>query len=422
MSKVQFNNVRLLKYATYFVFLCVGLPLSQQRVGTGLGSIGETALLGWTACYLVFGLVYWLLTRNLGLRVDGFTRIAVLLILTGTALAIGVFSKSGVAALLLIIVATVVPWLVTLPIGIAWMVLAHLLLIPVFLEIPFTLVGSAMQACLYFGFSALVFIASMVASQQADEREELRQLNSELRATRALLAESTRIAERMRIARDLHDLVGHHLTALSLNLEVASHLTNDTAREHVLKAQRTAKQLLADVREVVSELRQDDAIDLTQAVRSLIEGVPGLQVQLSVPPRFGVEDPRRAQMLLRCVQEILTNTVRHAQARHLWLTFRHTGPDELCLEARDDGRGDGSGSFRPGNGLNGMRERLAEFGGTVDFRSGAEGGFALTARLPLGEEPTLAHAPTRPALEQGLVDDPDLPPRATIPLPSEGHP
>jgi len=255
-----------------------------------------------------------------------------------------------------------------------------------------------------------VFITSMVASQQADEREELRQLNSELRATRALLAESTRIAERMRIARDLHDLVGHHLTALSLNLEVASHLTNDTARVHVLKAQSTAKQLLADVREVVSELRQDDAIDLTQALRSLTEGVPGLQVQLSIPPRFGVEDPRRAQMLLRCVQEILTNTIRHAHARHLWLTFRHTGPDELCLDARDDGHG--SNVFRPGNGLTGMRERLAEFGGTVEFRTDPAGGFALTARLPLGEEPTLAHAPARPSPL----------PHATLSAPSEGLP
>lgn len=411
MSKVQFNHVRLLRYATYFVFLCVGLPLSMQRAGHGPGQIGDMALMGWTACYLVFGLVYWLLTRSLGSRVDGATRIAVLVVLTGTALAIGVLSKSGVAALLLILVATVVPWLVSLPMGIAWMVVAHLALIPVFLEVPgFFLLQALMQACLYFGFSSLVFITSMVASQQADEREELRQLNSELRATRALLAESTRIAERMRIARDLHDLVGHHLTALSLNLEVASHLTNDTARVHVLKAQSTAKQLLGDVREVVSELRQDDAIDLTQALRSLTEGVPGLQVQLSIPPRFGVEDPRRAQMLLRCVQEILTNTIRHAHARHLWLTFRHTGPDELCLDARDDGHG--SNVFRPGNGLTGMRERLAEFGGTVEFRTDPAGGFALTARLPLGEEPTLAHAPARPSSL----------PHATLSAPSEGLP
>jgi signal transduction histidine kinase len=419
MSKLQFNHVRLLRYATYLAFLCAGLPLSIQRAGNQPGQIGDMALLAWTACYLVFGVVYWLLTRQLGSRVDGFTRIAVLLILTGTALAVGALSKSGLSALLLIIVAVVVPWLVSLPLGMAWMVLAHVALIPLFYTgAGWSFVAALMQAFLYFGFSALMFIASMIASQQADEREELRQLNAELRATRALLAESTRIAERMRIARDLHDLVGHHLTALSLNLEVASHLTNDTAREHVLKAQKTAKQLLADVREVVSELRQDDAIDLTQALRSLTEGVPGLAVHLSVPPRFGVEDPRRAQMLLRCAQEILTNTVRHANARNLWLTFRHTGPDELCLDARDDGRG--SSQFQPGNGLNGMRERLAEFGGTLVFRTDPAGGFALTARLPLGEESTLAHAPARHTLE--TMDEAEALPRATLSVPSEDHP
>ncbi|KAG9574528.1 hypothetical protein KCV01_g18197, partial [Aureobasidium melanogenum] len=418
MSKVQLNHVRLLRYATYFVFLCVGLPLSMQRAGNGPGQIGDVALLMWTACYLVFGLVYWLFTRDLGLRVDGATRLAVLLILTGTALAIGVFSKSGLAALLLTIVASVVPWLVRVPVGMAWMVLAHLALIPMFMGFQTVFLAALMQSCLYFGFSALMFITSMVANQQAEEREELRRLNSELRATRALLAESTRIAERMRIARDLHDLVGHHLTALSLNLEVASHLTNDTARGHVLKAQSTAKQLLADVREVVSELRQDDAIDLTQALRSLTEGVPGLAVHLGIPQRFGVEDPRRAQMLLRCVQEILTNTVRHANARNLWLTFRHTGPDELCLDARDDGAG--GGQFQPGNGLNGMRERLAEFGGTLDVRLGPTGGFALTARLPLGEESTLAHAPFRPSSDHGLVDDHEPAPHAKLSSPAEG--
>src|SRR6185437_8679165 len=104
------------------------------------------------------------------------------------------------------------------------------------------------------------------------------------------------------------------LTALSLNLEVASHVCNEDAVAHVRKAQATAKHLLTDVREAVSELRQDDAIDLTQALRSLTEGVPGLKVHVSMPPRFSVEDPRRAQVLLRCAQEIITNTARHAGA------------------------------------------------------------------------------------------------------------
>jgi signal transduction histidine kinase len=232
-----------------------------------------------------------------------------------------------------------------------------------------------------------------VASQQAEEREAQRRLISELRATRALLAESTRIAERMRIARELHDLIGHHLTALSLNLEVASHLSNESAAVHVRKAQTTARLLLADVREAVSELRQDDAIDLTQALQSLIDGVPSLHVHLTIPPRFSVEDPRRAQVLLRCVQEIITNTARHAGARNLWLAFTYEEETLLSLCARDDGRG--ASDITPGNGLSGMRERLAEFGGSVTLESEAGQGFALSIRLPLGEPSVLAHTPSR---------------------------
>src|SRR3546814_12036878 len=76
--------------------------------------------------------------------------------------------------------------------------------------------------------------------------------NSELRATRALLAESSRLSERMRISRELHDLLGHHLTALSLNLEVATHVSSGKAQEHVRQAHTLAKLLLTDVREAVS--------------------------------------------------------------------------------------------------------------------------------------------------------------------------
>jgi signal transduction histidine kinase len=170
-------------------------------------------------------------------------------------------------------------------------------------------------------------------------------------------------------------------------------LSNEAASEHVRKAQSTARLLLADVREAVSELRQDDAIDLTQALQSLIDGVPSLQVHLTTPPRFGVEDPRRAQVLLRCVQEIITNTAKHAGARNLWLTFAYDDENLLSLNAQDDGRG--STSILPGNGLSGMRERLSEYGGDVSMESETGQGFALCVRLPLGEPSVLAHTPSR---------------------------
>src|SRR5690606_14700338 len=127
---------------------------------------------------------------------------------------------------------------------------------------------AAWQAIMYLGISATTFVTSLIARQQAEAREDQRRLNAELRATRALLAESSRLGERMRISRELHDLVGHHLTALSLNLEVASHLVSGQAHEHVRQAQSVARLLLSDVREVVSQLREHDSIDLTAALEA----------------------------------------------------------------------------------------------------------------------------------------------------------
>jgi len=399
------NHIRLLRYAGLFTYLSAGTPLVTNWATERLDQLHRPnfSLLLWTLCYLVFGLMYWMLTSGLGSRRYPVLKLAGLALMTGAAVAVGWYSHSGLSAMLMVVASLVLPWLLPFWLAVFWLVLQHLSLVAVFATFPeydHSITVGFIQASIYLGISVLVFVTSTVASQQAEQREAQRRLNSELRATRALLAESTRIAERMRIARDLHDLVGHHLTALSLNLEVASHLVNDKAAAHVSKAQNTARVLLADVRDVVSQLRQDDAIDLTQALRSLTEGVPGLNVHVVMPPRFSVEDPIRAQVLLRCAQEIITNTARHAGARNLWLNFAYAGESLIGLHARDDGRG--TGQLQPGNGLSGMRERLVEFGGSLALDSAPGRGFALTVRLPLGEHPALAHAPTRlepPALD-----------------------
>lgn len=391
----------LLRFAGLITYVCVGMPLvergwmqagnnavrSQVHVTRTLHAQSEEYLLLWAASYVVFGLVYWLLTGSLGSRRYRAAKMLGLLILTGLALAIAWFSASGLGAMLLTVVALVLPWVLPLRLAALWLVLQSVACIPVFMSFPFphfNLGVAVMQAGLYLGGSVIVFVASEVARQQAGAREQQRQLNSELRATRALLAESSRLSERMRIARELHDLVGHHLAALSLNLEAASHVVGEgPAATHVTRARSTARQMLADVREVVSELRGDDGIQLTDAVRNLIEGVPGLNVHLEMPPHFAVADSRRAQVLLRCTQEIITNTVRHARAANLWVRFEE-GPDGvLLLKARDDGRG--ADEWTPGNGLAGMRERLAEVGGKLAVTTQRDQGFSLEATLPMAQ-------------------------------------
>jgi len=391
MNWPRFNHIQLLRYAGLFQYASVGTPFLRY------GTIAEDLALKqlptsyahlWLACYIVFGVVYWYLTRDLGERrptpLRRVVQIVLLLVLNATVVAIGWFSQGGIGALLLAVIAVVLPWLLSLRIAVAWMVLQNFSLVPVFASIRepvFSLGDAFLQSSLYFGFIALAFVTSLVTKRQAEAREEQRRLNSELRATRTLLAESSRLAERMRISRELHDLIGHHLTALSLNLEVASHLVDGRAAEHVAKAQSVAKRLLGDVREVVSQLREGDSIDLTEALEALVEGVPRVAIHLELPPRFSVEDPHRAQVLLRCAQEVITNTMRHAGARNLWLRFERSADRRMSMHAHDDGHG--AADFQPGNGLVGMRERLAEFGGRLDVDTAGGRGFTIHASLPL---------------------------------------
>ncbi len=383
--KLPFNHIQLLRYAGLFTYVCVGIPLLRNTWVPQI-VLGSLEHFGWIAGYLLFGMAYWSATADLGRPYRWQFKLPLLVVMNAAAFTISYITGTGLSALLLVVVAGVLPWLLPFWPGLIWAVLQNFTLMPVFARVPdFGWLDAFLQSALYLGFGGFTYITSLVAKQQAQAREEQRRLNSELRATRTLVAESSRIAERLRISRELHDLVGHHLIALSLNMEVASHLVSGAAAEHVRQAQAVAKLLLTDVREVVSQLREDDALDLTQVLHNLVEGVPGLHIHLELPPRFSVDDPRRAQVLLRCAQEIITNTVRHSGADHLWLRFERTAENALVIHAHDDGHGvDG---LRQGNGLIGMRERLAQLGGRLQIATAKGQGFALDAWLPLETTP-----------------------------------
>ncbi|MBK6436378.1 MAG: sensor histidine kinase [Rhodanobacteraceae bacterium] len=408
MALTRIDHVNWLRYAGLFTYACVGVPLLRETwllaqdidllawllhrtVPDGIGADELRNLTGWWLAYIAFGFSYWGLTKDLSRARPRAVRVPLLIVMTLAAVAISWFSQSGLSGILLLVMAGVLPWLLAPKTAVAWAIVRNLSLLPVFVglrdltgEPLYGWFDAILQSFLYLGFSSFTFVTSMVARGQAEAREEQRRLNSELRATRALLAESTRIAERVRIARELHDLVGHHLTALTLNLEVASHLVEGNAKDKVRQAQSVAKLLLTDVREVVSQMRDEAEIDLGSALRSLIEGVPTLKVVMDLPDDFRVEDARRAHVLLRCTQEILTNTIRHARAETLWLHFARAD-GALTLRSRDDGIG--IDAVVVGNGLSGMRERLNEFGGSLDIDTAPGHGFALVATLPVESKP-----------------------------------
>jgi signal transduction histidine kinase len=230
----------------------------------------------------------------------------------------------------------------------------------------------------WFAFQAFAILLTHVARSEAEGRAALLERNVQLLATRHLLAERTRTAERLRMARDLHDGLGHHLTALSLNLEAAAYLVDGDAREHIARAQSVAKSLLGDVRSTVSGVR-DEGLDPLPAIRALVEPIDMPRVHLTTPDALPVTDAARAETLLRLVQEIVTNALRHAQASNLWISVSASARG-IEIDGRDDGRG--ATSWRDGNGLRGMRERLAELGGSLDIVSAPGTGFAIHARIP----------------------------------------
>jgi signal transduction histidine kinase len=224
------------------------------------------------------------------------------------------------------------------------------------------------------------FAVMVVGSEQGEvaARAELGAAHADLRAATVLLAASTRTAERLRISRDLHDIIGHQLTALALELEVASHHSDGETATHVTRARSIAKDLLRDVRDAVGELRTG-AEGLEPTLRELVTELPGLTVDLSVDERAPL-DEASAVTLVRCVQEVLTNTLRHADADHLAISVV---VDEagVRLDARDNGHG--TAELVPGNGLNGLRERVEQLGGEVALQTAAGRGFAVIARVPV---------------------------------------
>jgi len=390
------SHTRVLRLAGLFTWALVSLPLVYTQYAPEEGVLqpaaGEAIWL--FVAYLTFGGCYFWLTR--GLNAAGHTswydRLA-LLLLTVSALVVSYLSATGLGSILMMVAAGVIPWLLSRWVGVIWLVLSQLAVLPVYnLILGLPLFEALLQSLLYGGFSMFIFVTSLVARQQTQAREEQRRLNAELRATRLLLAESARVNERTRISRELHDLLGHHLTALSLNLEVAGHITEGQAQEHVRQAHTLAKLLLTDVREAVSQLRESGAIDLAAALRPLTERVPSLDIHLQIDDPFSVEDPERAHVLLRCTQEIITNAVRHAGARNLWIEVERDAA-QVVISAYDDGIGGDVEEIMPGNGLRGMRERLAQYGGVLDVSARSGEGFRLRASLPLVTNMMLASGP-----------------------------
>jgi two-component system, NarL family, sensor histidine kinase DesK len=226
-------------------------------------------------------------------------------------------------------------------------------------------------------FYLFVLALSHTFSQERRLRQRTDQLVDELRAAQVLLAQASRQGERLRIARDMHDLLGHHMTALILNLEVAVH-KNTGSQPHVEQALALARLLLSDLRAAVSDVRESATLDLHAAMRQLVADIPRLQVRLDIADDLEIRDELAGETILRCTQEALTNTLRHARAKSCSIRLHRTY-EGLILDVRDDGKL--RGDVVPGSGLKGMLERVRALSGTLEW-STHNGAFVLRIVLP----------------------------------------
>jgi signal transduction histidine kinase len=233
----------------------------------------------------------------------------------------------------------------------------------------------------YASFQLFGALVMRYARRSEVMAEQLREVNADLLATRSLLAAHARDQERLRLSRELHDVAGHGLTALKLNLAALARDPRQPDPQRVALCSGLADELLQNLRGVVAQLRRESGIDLRAAIERLAAPFPRPALHLEIAGDVEVDDIERAEAILRTVQEALTNAARHSNAAHLWAVLQRDG-DRLRLELRDDGRGDGR--LQPGSGLSGMAERLRAAGGDLGIEHGDGQGLRLHAWLPAG--------------------------------------
>jgi two-component system sensor histidine kinase DesK len=243
---------------------------------------------------------------------------------------------------------------------------------------PFSTSESILFVCVIFGISNFAF------AQQARTNFLLQRANSEIQR---LSAE----AERERIARDLHDLLGHTLTVITVKLDLARRilspesLSHDPdralvrARNEIVEAEQTARNALAEVREAVSGYRAEGlSAEIGRARRSLLSADVKLTTTLT-PVNLSSSQVNVLSLALR---EAVTNIVRHAHATACQVSLLEKD-DAIHFTIEDNGLG---GQIREGNGLRGMRERIQSVGGAVKLTGSENEGTSLEITLPWASE------------------------------------
>ena len=240
-----------------------------------------------------------------------------------------------------------------------------------------------------FAFTIIFTVITRQALRARDREEKLRQeveaANLQLRAYAEQAGDLATTRERNRLAREIHDGVGHYLTVVKTQLDAAAALLPsqpEKARESVQKASRLAGEALDDVRRSVGALHADKGSPpLPDALKQLVaqgEPVPTFAIEGAPRPLSSAVE----HALFRAAQEGLTNIRKHSRATNALLILDFRTPLFIRMELTDNGVGTSPSASKAGYGLIGLRERIELLGGRIETANRLNGGFALTIEVP----------------------------------------
>lgn len=258
--------------------------------------------------------------------------------------------------------------------------------------------GQALKQTLLWVPAFLFIIGMCSTSKEAERRheqadallKELEDAHAKLERYAARVRELSVSEERSRVAREIHDSLGHHLTVASVQLEAAQKLVRrgpEEAEEQLGRARASVSGALSEVRRSVRALKPLAVEERsgTGALRALVRGFEGVGPVVS----FEVSGEERELSqevelaLYRCLQEGLTNALKHSKARRIFATLGFE-PDGVGLVVVDDGLGAHEGALESGFGLEALRQRVEALGGNLRAGNAPGGGFLLEVGLPAG--------------------------------------
>jgi signal transduction histidine kinase len=243
-------------------------------------------------------------------------------------------------------------------------------------------------------FMAITWSIGFVLNRRAAQTRELEERATRLELEHEEAATRAVAAERQRIARELHDVIAHSVSVMTVQAGAVRRLLAPEQvkeREALETVEATGREALTEMRRLVGLLREQGAMPEFSpqpglgTMDALLDGVrsAGIHVDLEVDGAPRELPPGVDLAAYRVVQESLTNALKHGACERAWVSM-HWREDELELEIANDGMGDGDGSGG-GHGLDGMRERVALYGGDVEAGERDGGGYVVRARLPLGD-------------------------------------